>query len=51
MSSTIKFMAHVGWLSLEGGEEWGREDEFPIPQVLCREEGTAGAVGFRGIER
>jgi hypothetical protein len=51
MSSAMKFAARVGWLGLEGGEEWGGEDESPVPQVLRRGEGTAGVVGFGGIER
>ena len=51
MSSAMKFAARVGWLGLEGGEERGGEDESPVPQVLRRGEGTAGVVGFGGIER
>ena len=51
MSSAMKFAARVGWLGLDGGEECGGEDESPVPQVLRRGEGTAGVVGFGGIER
>ena len=47
----MKFAARVGWLGLDGGEECGGDDESPVPQVLRRGEGTAGVVGFGGIER
>lgn len=49
MSSAMKFAARVG---LEGGdEESGGDEDSPVPQVLRRGEGTAGAVGFGGAER
>ena len=45
----MKFAARVG---LEGGdEESGGDEDSPVPQVLRRGEGTAGAVGFGGAER
>jgi hypothetical protein len=51
MSSAMKFAARVGWLGLEGGDDWGGEDDSPVTQVLRRGEGTAGVVGLGGTER
>lgn len=51
MSSAMKFAARVGWLGLEGGDDWGGDDDSPVTQVLRRGEGTAGVVGFGGTER